>query len=57
MKKQELLRRIERLEEQVRELQARPVVYPAPIVVAPAPVVTPQWQLPTIWCGASGHQQ
>lgn len=52
MKKRELLERIERLEQRVRDLESRPNYYPAPILpVAPTPwPPVPYPSFPTIWC-------
>jgi hypothetical protein len=56
MKNADLLKRIEELERQVRELQARPVYVPVAIPLpppAPGPNYAP-WQ-PTIWCDGHPH--
>lgn len=47
--------RVAELEKQVRELQARPVYYPAPYPVPYYPPMNPypNWQLPQIWCGST----
>jgi hypothetical protein len=58
VKNQELVRRIEELEKQVRELQARPVyipVYNPPIL--PQPHSPQPWYVPTVWCGPNTAAQ
>jgi hypothetical protein len=56
MTNDELLKRIEELEQRVRSLEARPVYVPMPYPISPAPVYptypqNPWWSYPIVTCG------